>query len=34
MSKSVDPATRLAAQADLRTCLRIAQEISVNLVRQ
>src|SRR6202047_722255 len=27
MSKTVDPAPRLAAQADLRTCLQIADEI-------
>src|ERR1700737_2924111 len=27
VSKSVDPATRLAAQADLRKCLEIADEI-------
>src|SRR6266568_7918747 len=27
VSKSVDPATRLAAQADLRRCLEIAEEI-------
>src|SRR5947207_3368333 len=27
VSKSVDPATRLAAQADLRKCLEIAEQI-------